>query len=173
LHICWAAQAALYQHYGIPKHLLPKKLSGIFEHEILQPLHPLMRGLNDSYLVPHSRYTTICRKDVADHPKLLLLGFSELAGVHALADKNGRNVYLTGHSEYDRESLAKEYFRDIKKGLDIAPPENYFPNEDVTRTPRLCWRATATLLFSNWLNYHVYQRTPYDLSQLSLEASWL
>ena len=165
-HICWGAQAALYFHHGIPKYPLPQKLSGVYAHHLTDPIHPLVRGLDDEFLVPHSRYTDVRRQDIEAVKCLQLLSWSEQAGVHLVSDMRGRNIYATGHSEYDREALAKEYFRDIGKGLEAAVPCNYFPEDDPGRTPRMRWRGTASLLFSNWLNYFVYQETPYDLSSM-------
>ncbi|MDR1927837.1 MAG: homoserine O-succinyltransferase [Oscillospiraceae bacterium] len=165
-HICWGAQAGLYYHHGIQKYPLERKLSGIYSHRLLDAGHPLVRGLDDEYLAPHSRYTTVLRQEVEANPALHLLGVSALAGVHLVCDSSNRNVFATGHSEYDRETLAREYFRDIERGLDSAVPYHYFPEDDPLRTPKLCWRSAASLLFSNWLNFFVYQRTPFDLAVL-------
>ena len=168
LHICWGAQAGLYHRYGIRKFEFKEKLSGIYEHNILNPLHPLLRGFDDKFYLPHSRYTGVVEEDVYnyDNPKLEILAKSDKAGVSIIGKKNGRAFYVLGHAEYDRETLANEYFRDINKGLDIKVPENYFPNDDPTRVPPMVWRSSASLLFSNWLNYYVYQQTPYDLEDL-------
>ncbi|MDR1733356.1 MAG: homoserine O-succinyltransferase [Oscillospiraceae bacterium] len=166
LHICWGAQAGLYFHYGVPKYPIPQKMSGVFEHRILQPSHPLLRGMDDRFPAPHSRHTEIRRADIEAVPGLQLLTLSDVAGVHIVSDTANRNVYVTGHSEYDRGTLAKEYFRDINKGMDVPVPANYFPDDDPARTPIMRWRGAATLLFSNWLNYSVYQKTYYDLSML-------
>jgi len=165
-HICWGAQAGLYYHYGIPKYPLPQKLSGVYAHRLTDPIHPLLRGMDDEFLAPHSRYTEVRRQDIEAVKELQVLSWSEQAGVHLVSDLCCRNIYATGHSEYDRETLAKEYFRDITKGLEIAVPCNYFPEDDPRRIPQLRWRSTASLLFSNWLNYFVYQETPYDLSSM-------
>ena len=165
-HICWGAQAGLYFHHGIQKYPLPQKLSGVYAHRLTDPVHPLVRGLDDEYLAPHSRYTEVRRQDIEAMEELHVLSWSEQAGVHLVSDLGCRNIYATGHSEYDRETLAKEYFRDIRKGLEIAVPCNYFPEDDPQRIPKLCWRGAASLLFSNWLNYFVYQETPYDLSSM-------
>jgi len=165
-HICWGAQAGLYYHYGIQKYDLPRKLFGVYPHRVLDPQHPLVRGMDDTFWIPHSRYTEVLRQDIEAVEELQLLSTSEQAGVYLVCDKDCRNVFATGHSEYDRETLAKEYFRDLDKGLDIAAPCNYFPEDDPKRTPRLRWRGSASLLFSNWLNHLVYQETPYDLSTL-------
>ncbi len=165
-HICWGAQAALYHHYGVPKYDLDKKLFGVFSHRSLDYLHPIMRGFDDHFFVPHSRHTEIRRGDIALVKDLQILSYSDEAGVQLLSDMSCRNFFSTGHSEYDRDTLAKEYYRDIDKGLDIDIPCNYFPDDDPRRTPEMKWRGAATLLFTNWLNYFVYQRTPYDLSNL-------
>jgi len=166
LHICWGAQAGLYHHFGIPKYPLEQKMFGVFPHHALDPLHPMTRGLNDQFNVPHSRHTEIRRDDIEKVKELQLLSFSDIAGVHLVADIDCRNFYATGHSEYDRDTLAKEYFRDLKKGLPIQVPRNYFPEDDPKQTPVVCWRSAANVLFTNWLNYFVYQKTPYDLSAL-------
>jgi homoserine O-succinyltransferase len=166
LHICWGAQAGLYYHYGIPKYLLPQKLSGIYDHQVLDPYHPLLRGFDEHYLAPHSRNTEIRREDIEKHKELLVLSVSELAGVHLVATKNGRQFFVTGHEEYDRETLANEYFRDLKKNMNPQVPYHYFPNNDPSKDPPFMWRSHANLLFSNWLNYYVYQQTPYDLKDL-------
>ena len=165
-HICWGAQAALYYHYGIPKYPLKEKLFGVFPHRCLDTYHPLMRGLDDEFYVPHSRHTENRRGDIALVKDLQILSYSDIAGVHLVSDMACRNFFATGHSEYDRETLAKEYFRDVGKGLPINVPFNYFPDNDSSKTPRMEWRGTANLLFTNWLNYFVYQQTPYDLSTL-------
>ena len=166
MHICWGAQAGLYYHYGIKKYPTDKKIFGIFPHFCLDDTHPLMRGLDDIYYVPHSRHTQIKRGDIAQIKDLQILSYSEDAGVHIVADMECRKFFITGHSEYDRDTLAKEYFRDIDKGLDIEMPINYFPNNDPKAVPKMTWRGTANLIFNNWLNYFVYQKTPYDLNTL-------
>ncbi|MCI7801091.1 homoserine O-succinyltransferase [Eubacterium sp.] len=165
-HICWGAQAALYYHYGIKKYKTPKKIFGIFPHTCLDDTHPLMRGLDDVYYVPHSRHTEIKMSDIAQVKDLQIISYSEEAGVHIVSDMECRNFFVTGHSEYDRDTLAKEYFRDLNKGLDIDMPVNYFPNNDTNLVPKMTWKGTANLIFNNWLNYFVYQKTPYDLSTL-------
>lgn len=165
LHICWGAQAGLYYHYGIPKYPLPEKLSGIYNHRVLNPYHPLMRGFDDNYFAPHSRYTEVRMEDVRRHPDLIPLAVSDLAGLHIVTDRAGRQIFVTGHAEYDRDTLAKEYFRDMNKGLNPKIPYNYFPEDDHSRTPPFTWRSNAHLLVSNWLNYYVYQQTPYDFLQ--------
>lgn len=164
--ICWGAQAALYYKYGLRKYRLDRKMFGVFEHVSLDNFHPLMRGLDDKFWVPHSRHTEVRRGDIALIKDLQILSYSEKAGVHLLSDMECRNFFSTGHSEYDRDTLANEYFRDAEKGLDIDLPENYFPDNDPAKTPEVKWRGAANIIFSNWLNYFVYQRTPYDLSTL-------
>lgn len=164
LHICWAAQAALYHRYGIPKQALSGKMFGIFEHRSLQPLHPIFRGFDDVFYVPHSRHTEVRREDIVAHPDLLLLSESADAGVHMVTSKRGNDFFVTGHSEYAPLTLDGEYRRDLAKGLPIAMPKNYYPYDDSTLPPLVRWRSHANLLFSNWLNYFVYQETPYDIS---------
>ena len=165
-YICWGAQAGLYYHYGLKKYALDKKMFGIFEHQPLDLLHPLMRGLDEKYYVPHSRHTEIRMDDIAKIKDLQVLSYSKESGVHLLSDMDCRNFFSTGHSEYDADTLATEYFRDKNKGLDIDFPVNYFPDNDPTKKPPVTWRSTGVLLFTNWLNYFVYQRTPYDLANL-------
>lgn len=165
-HICWGAQAGLYYHYGIKKYPTKKKIFGIFPHQCLDETHPLMRGLDDIYYAPHSRHTEIKTQDIAQVKDLQILSYSDLAGIHIVADMECRKFFVTGHSEYDRDTLAREYFRDKEKGLDIDIPYNYFPNDDVNATPQMEWKSTANILFNNWLNYFVYQKTPYDLNTL-------
>lgn len=165
-HICWGAQAGLYFHYGIKKHLLPEKLSGVYPHTILNPHHPLMRGFDDCFVLPHSRYTGVELEDIKKHPALEVLCVSDKAGAAVICSKTGRHVFVTGHAEYDRETLANEYFRDKNKGIDPKIPYNYFPDNDASKSPPLVWRSCATLLYTNWLNYFVYQATPYDLGEL-------
>ncbi len=163
LHICWAAQAGLWYHYGIPKHELKEKMFGVFSHVPLQPAHPLLRGFDEVFQVPHSRHTEVRREDILRCPKVEILSESVEAGVYIVASKKRRLFFVTGHSEYDAGTLAAEYFRDKNKGLPIAIPKHYFPADDPTLPPRNTWRSHAHLLFSNWLNYFVYQATPYDL----------
>ncbi len=165
-HICWGAQAGLYYHYGINKKPLEKKMFGVFPHKSLDETHPLMRGLDDRYYVPHSRHTTVSMHDIARVKDLQVISYSDMAGVHIVSDMVCRQFFITGHSEYDRDTLAKEYFRDKGKGLDIEIPYNYFPNDDERLVPEMSWKSTASILFSNWLNYFVYQKTPYDLTEL-------
>ncbi len=165
-HICWGAQAGLYYRYGINKYKTDKKVFGVFPHFSLDDTHPLMRGLDDIYYVPHSRHTEIRRQDIAQVKDLQILSYSEMSGVHIVADMDCRKFFITGHSEYDRDTLAKEYFRDKSKGLEIEIPYNYFPNNDERLVPKMNWKGTANLLFNNWMNYFVYQKTPYDLNTL-------
>lgn len=165
-NICWGAQAALYYRYGIKKHILPEKMFGIFEHRPLDLYHPLLRGFSDVFYVPHSRHTETRKEDIVKVKDLQILSYSEMAGVHLISDMACRNFYCTGHSEYDFDTLAKEYFRDKGKGLDIKTPYNYFPDDDPKKVPRLTWRGAGSLLFQNWLNYFVYQKTPYDLNSI-------
>lgn len=170
LHICWGAQAGLYYHYGIPKYDLDKKLFGVFPHKILNPYHQLLRGFDEVFHVPHSRHTDVHRSDIEKCEDLELLTYSEEAGVHIIADKVGRQFFVTGHSEYDRETLSDEYFRDLKKGLPIEIPKNYFEDDDPQKNPILTWRSHANLLFVNWLNYFVYQQTPFNLEEMDKRA---
>lgn len=171
LHICWAAQAGLYYHFGIPKYPLAQKMFGIFPHKAEVENSLLLRGFDDIFYVPHSRNTEIRREDIEKEPQLEILTSSDISGVHIIANKNGRQYFITGHSEYDRDTIGSEYFRDLKKGMDIQMPYNYFPNDDPKNTPFFSWRCTANLMFSNWLNYCVYQRTPYNLDELEIR-SW-
>ena len=170
-HICWGAQAGLYYHYGIGKQKLPEKLFGIFPHKADYKRSILLRGFDDIFWVPHSRHTTISRADVEAVPELKILASSEKAGVYAVATKGGRQIFVTGHSEYDPETLKTEYLRDKNLGLPIRVPENYFPNDDATQDPIVRWRGHANLLFSNWLNYFVYQTTPYDIMEIGREET--
>ena len=165
-HICWGAQAGLYYHYGIPKVQLEKKLFGVFPHVVERRSSILFRGFDDVFMAPHSRHTTIRREDVERVGALKILASSEQAGIYAMATDQGRQVFITGHSEYDADTLEREYLRDRNAGLPIDVPENYYPDDDDTRPPRVSWRAHANLLYSNWLNYFVYQNTPYDLSEI-------
>lgn len=168
LHICWGAQAGLYYHFGIPKYILPDKLFGVFPHKVEVHNAQLLKGFDDVFMVPHSRHTTLIRSDITKVDNLIILASSDKAGAHIIANKNGRQYFIMGHAEYDRETLAGEYMRDKEKGLDIAVPENYFPNDDLDAVPEFTWRCHANLMFSNWLNYCIYQLTPYDLSELEL-----
>lgn len=166
LHICWAAQAALYYHYGIPKHTMPQKMFGIFPHTINNPAHPLLRGFDEVFNAPHSRHTDIDADLVRNNENLEVLAESDKAGLFLIADKSMRRFFATGHLEYDYDTLSKEYFRDVNKGLDIQVPYNYFPGDDPTKKPLNTWRSHAHLLFANWLNYCVYQLTPYDINEI-------
>ena len=165
-HICWGAQAGLYYHYGIPKIHLPRKLFGVFRHRVTHKGSILFRGSDDTFMVPHSRHTTIMRADVKKIPALKILSESYEAGVYVVSTNEGRQLFITGHSEYDPETLALEYWRDKRAGLAIHVPYNYFPNDDDTQTPVCTWRSSANLLYSNWLNYFVYQQTPYDARKI-------
>lgn len=167
-HICWGAQAALYYHYGVPKHDLPEKMFGIFEHTVVpEKKHKiLLRGFDDTFFVPHSRHTYIAEEDINKVPALEILATSKEAGVYIVTDKNERRFFITGHSEYDVNTLKNEYIRDIAKGLPINIPKNYFPDDDPAKEPIFKWRAHANLLYSNWLNYFVYQTTPYDIETI-------
>ena len=165
-HICWGAQAGLYYHYGIKKYPLKEKLFGIFVHRICKPNTMLLRGFDDCFYAPHSRHTEIRREDIEKISELDILSDSEEAGIYIIKTKGGRQIFVTGHSEYDKDTLKSEYERDVSKGLEIKLPRNYFPGDDYSRSPFVTWRSHANLLFSNWLNYYVYQETPYDLSQL-------
>lgn len=166
LHICWGAQAGLYYHYGIQKHKLPKKMFGVFGHRALVKNCPLLRGFDDVFYAPHSRYTEVRREDILETPGVELLAESDEAGVYLVASRTGRQVFATGHVEYDRDTLAKEYFRDVNKGLSIEVPRNYFPQNDPSFRPLMQWSSNACLFYLNWLNYFVYQQTPFDLSAL-------
>ena len=168
-HICWGAQAGLYYHYGVPKYPLEHKLFGVFAHEADYKRAILLRGFDDIFWAPHSRHTTILREDVENIPGLKILASSKEAGVYAVMSKGGRQIFVTGHSEYDPETLNNEYVRDKNLGLEIAVPKNYFPNDDDTQPPIVRWRSHANLLFSNWLNYFVYQTTPYDIMTIGKE----
>jgi len=168
-HICWGAQAGLYYHYGIDKKVMPKKMFGVFEHKADYKRSILLRGFDDTFWVPHSRHTTVERADIEKVPDLRILASSEEVGVYAVATKGGRQIFVTGHSEYDPETLEKEYLRDKNQGLPIEVPKNYYPNDDDTQPPMVRWRGHANLLFSNWLNYFVYQTTPYDIMSIGEE----
>lgn len=166
LHICWGAQAGLFYHYGIDKYPLDSKMFGIFEHKILRKYNKLLRGFDELFLAPHSRHTYVKKEDIKKVSELKILAESDEAGVLLCSNKGGRQIFITGHLEYDSDTLKKEYDRDVEKGLEIAIPKNYFPNDDVTKKPILKWRSNASLFFSNWLNYYVYQTTPYDINTL-------
>lgn len=168
LYICWAAQAGLYHHYGIPKYPLDKKMFGIFEHHICEGMSklPIFRGFDDVFFVPHSRHTELRRADIEKHPELTIISESDDSGVHIVMARGGREFYVTGHSEYSPYTLDTEYRRDLGKGLPIDMPKNYYRDNDLEKGPLVRWRSTANLLFSNWLNYYVYQETPYDINQI-------
>ena len=168
-HICWGAQAGLYYHFGIKKIPLEKKLFGVFEHTVERRSSMLLRGFDDRFFVPHSRHTTIARADVEAVPQLKILASSPEAGIYAIATDKGRQIFITGHSEYDAETLRLEYERDKKAGLPIDVPKNYFPNDDDTQPPHVTWRSHANLIYANWLNYYVYQRTPYIIDDIAHE----
>ena len=165
-HICWGAQAGLYYHYGIPKKPVPEKLFGVFPHEVEYKQSILFRGFDDTFYVPQSRHTTVEREDIEKVPALKILASSKETGVYAISSKNGRQIFITGHSEYDADTLKNEYLRDLSQGKPISKPINYFENDDETKSPVVSWRAHANLLYSNWLNYFVYQSTPYDVQQV-------
>jgi homoserine O-succinyltransferase len=164
LHICWGAQAGLYYHYGIQKKILEKKLFGVYKHRVLQRKTPLVRGFDDVFYAPHSRYTTVEREDILQHKELTILAESDEAGVFIVMAEEGKQLFVMGHPEYDRISLDKEYKRDISKGLDIDLPKNYYPEDQSECRPNLVWRAHANAMYTNWLNYYVYQATPYDFT---------
>ena len=166
LHICWGAQAGLYYHFGINKFRLPQKISGVYPHTVDYKRSILFRGFDDVFMVPQSRYTSISREDVEKVDELKILASSEETGVYAVSSENGKQIFVTGHSEYDATTLRDEYFRDREKGLDIQIPKNYFPDDDPTKMPLATWRSHANLLFSHWLNYFVYQTTPYDIEEI-------
>ena len=168
LHICWGAQAGLYYHYGIPKRQLPHKLFGVFRHTVEDPNFILFRGFDDEFWVPHSRNTTVDRADIEAVPELKVLAASPEAGVYAVKTDQGRQVFLMGHAEYDRDTLSKEYHRDVAAGVPIQIPKHYYPNDDPSKRPMMNWRSCAHLLYANWLNYCVYQTAPYDIRDIRL-----
>lgn len=168
-HICWGAQAGLYYHYGIQKHPLKEKMFGVFKHKADYKRSILLRGFDDEFWVPHSRHTTVLREDIEKVPGLRIIASSEEAGVYAIMSREGRHIFITGHSEYDADTLNREYVRDKNLGLPIHVPQNYFPNDDDTQEPIVRWRSHANLLYSNWLNYFVYQTTPYDIMTIGQE----
>jgi homoserine O-succinyltransferase len=168
LHICWAAQAGLYYHFGIPKYPLEQKMFGIFPHKVEVENCALLRGFDDIFLVPHSRNTEVRREDIMKVHQLEILTSSDISGVHIVANRNGRQYFITGHSEYDRDTIANEYFRDLAKGIDIQIPYNYFPDDNPENKPVFSWKCTANLMFANWLNYCVYQKTPFNLEELEI-----
>ena len=165
-HICWGAQAGLYYHYGVHKELLPEKMFGVFEHRVTRPANPLVRGFDEVFYAPHSRHTGIRRADVDACDALRILAESDVAGPFLMSTENGRQIFVTGHPEYDKYTLDAEYKRDVAKGLPIHVPVNYYPDDDPEQPPLFRWRAHAHLLYENWLNYYVYQNTPYDLGEI-------
>ena len=169
LHICWGAQAALFYHYGIPKYALPEKLFGVFQHVVLKKSSPLFRGFDDRFYAPHSRHTEVLEEDIRKVPGLEVLAVSDEAGVFAVKTEDSRQFFFLGHLEYDRDTLKLEYLRDVERGLPIKPPRHYFPDDDPLRTPVVRWRSAGQLIYTNWLNYYVYQTTPYDLTELEKE----
>ncbi|MEG1720452.1 MAG: homoserine O-succinyltransferase, partial [Pseudoflavonifractor sp.] len=166
LHICWGAQAGLYYHHGIEKRSLRKKLFGVYEHMVLKPNSPLFRGFDDVFLAPNSRYTEVWKSDILQSPDLELIAESNEAGVFAVKTQDSRQLFIMGHPEYDPETLDKEYRRDIDRGLNIEVPAHYFPGDDPTKPPVVRWRSAGQLLYTNWLNYYVYQTTPYDIKEI-------
>ena len=165
IHICWGAQAGLYYHYGIKKELLPKKLSGVCKHRVMNRKEPLVRGFDDVFMAPHSRYTQASRQQILDNPRLKVLADSDEAGIYIVLGDGGKEIFVMGHPEYDRLTLDQEYKRDIDKGIEPDLPVNYYPDDDCNRKPLLSWRSHANNLYTNWLNYYVYQITPYDLNE--------
>lgn len=166
LYICWAAQAGLYHHYGVPKYKLDKKMFGIFEHRANNPLLPIFRGFDDVFYVPHSRHTEVRREDILKVKDLDLISESEESGVYMVMARGGREIFVTGHSEYSPLTLDTEYRRDLDKGLPIEMPVNYYRDNDPSKGPLVCWRGHANLFFQNWLNYYVYQETPFDINEI-------
>ena len=166
-HICWGAQAALYYHFGVQKVPLPEKMFGVFPHTVEYKRSILFRGFDDIFYVPHSRHTSVRREDIEQHPELRILASSEEAGIYAVSTKKGRQIFITGHSEYDPLTLQAEYLRDVSQGKPIHVPNNYYPDDDPTKEPIVRWRAHANLIYSNWLNYFVYQTTPFDVKKIS------
>lgn len=166
MYLCWAVQAAMFHLYGIQKHLLPKKISGVYPHRLLKPLSPIVRGFDDVFHAPHSRYAEVRREDIEQVDALEIISDSEIAGPYIIARKDGRELFVTGHSEYEPQCLKNEYERDLAAGLNPEVPENYFPNDDPTADPIVTWKSHGNLLFSNWLNYYVYQLTPFDANKI-------
>lgn len=165
-HVCWGAQAGLYYHYGVPKYPLEQKIFGVFPHKVERKGSVLFRGADDVFMAPHSRHTTVLRQDIEKVPELRVLVASQEAGIYAVSTDGGKQIFVTGHSEYDADTLAREYFRDKNAGLPIEVPRNYYPGDDDTKEPLVSWRSHAHLMFSNWLNYFVYQVTPYDIKEI-------
>ena len=169
-HICWGAQAGLYRHYGVNKRTLPRKLSGVYEHTIIRRRSPLFRGFDDHFWAPHSRYTEITMEQLLEKPELEILALSHEAGVFGVKSSDNRRFFVFAHPEYDDDTLAQEYFRDVKRGLDPDLPAHYFPGGNPSLSPIVNWRSSGQLLYTNWLNYYVYQTTPYDLSRITQES---
>lgn len=165
-HICWGAQAGLYHHYGINKHELPSKLSGVYQHRVIKPSSPLVRGFDDRFYAVHSRYTGVDEDAVAANPDLEIIATSDVAGLYIVKSVDSRRFFVFGHPEYDSDTLRLEYERDVKRGIDPDVPVNYFPNDDPSREPLNTWNSQAQLLYTNWLNYYVYQTTPYDIERV-------
>ncbi len=167
MHICWGAFAGLYYHYGIKKYNLSQKMFGVFAHKVMVERHPLLMGFDEMFYAPHSRYSEVKREDILANPKLSLLAYSEQAGVYIVSDKTNRQIFITGHGEYDLDTLKKEYLRDLEKGAaDVPFPHNYFPDDDPQKLPSFTWRGAASLMYSNWLNFCVYQETPFDIRKM-------
>lgn len=166
IHICWGAQAGLYYHYGIKKYELSEKLFGVFKHTVTKEHIKLTRGFDDMFYAPHSRHTTVKKEDIEKNPNLEILAESDEAGVYIVSNKNGKHIFIMGHSEYDKNTLNDEYVRDLNSGMDIKPPKNYFKDDDPSKEPIVTWRGHSNLLFSNWLNYYVYQETPYEIKKI-------
>ena len=166
LHICWGAQAGIYFHYGVPKYPLPEKMFGIFSHKLMKKFSPLVRGFDDEFLAPHSRHTEVHAEDIKAHPELELVAVSDEAGVYIAKSADSRNFFVFGHPEYDVDTLGREFTRDVGRGLNPKLPKHYYPNDDPEQRPVNTWRSCAQLLYTNWLNYYVYQTTPYDLNML-------
>ncbi len=166
LFICWAAQAGMYHFYNVPKYKLPSKMFGVFNHKVLDSKIPLVRGFDDVFMAPHSRHTEVRRGDIEKIPELTIVAESGDAGIHVVAASEGRRIFVTGHFEYDSHTLHTEYMRDINKGMDVSVPKNYFLNDDPDKNPLVTWRSHANLFFSNWLNYYVYQMTPFDIENI-------
>lgn len=171
LHVCWGAQAGLYRHYGVGKHTLPQKVFGVFQHEVLNPRSRILSGFDGHFPAPHSRHTDVRAEDIAAVPDLELLAVSQEAGVYLAASTDGRQLFVTGHPEYDAFTLDSEYRRDIGRGLEIDVPRHYYPDDDPTQQPMVTWRSHAHLLYANWLNYCVYQRTPFNVSAIPAESN--
>jgi homoserine O-succinyltransferase len=165
-YICWAAQAGLYYHYGIPKYPIKSKMFGIFSHNVNFPNIPLVRGFDDEFLAPHSRFTEVRKEDILKVKDLVIVSESDEAGIYIVMKNGGNQIFVTGHSEYEAFTLKNEYDRDIAKGLSISVPKNYFPDDDPSKSPRFLWKGHASLLYANWLNYYVYQATPFKLEEL-------